>query len=198
VKALATAKTAQDLAHLLEDRAGKLRRKHEETIESLEASSAEKIAQYRFRVFGASDYPDATSTPRVTFGSVKAYRDKTEAPVPFATTFGGLYHLAVGRDPYILPPRWMEAKSTVDLVIPYNFVSTCDTPGGSSCSPSINSKGEIVGMVFDGNIESLALTYIYTDDQARAVHVASQGIVEALRKLYRVPELLQELGVPVS
>ena len=78
------------LARLLEEPARKLLKKHEETIEALEASSSERIAQYRFRVYGVNDYPDATLTPRVAFGIVKAYRDKTEAPVPYATTLGGL------------------------------------------------------------------------------------------------------------
>lgn len=184
------------LARLVEEPARKLRKKHEDTIEALETSGAARIAQYRFRVFGAADYPDATSTPRVTFGVVKAYRDKTEAAVPFATTFGGLFHLAVNRELYPLPPRWAEARARLDLVMPFNFASTCDITGESSGSPVVNTKGEIVGLVFDGNIESLALTYLYSDDQARAVHVAGQGIVEVLRKLYRTPRLLQELGLP--
>ncbi len=78
--------------------------------------------------------------------------------------------------------------------MPFNFVSTCDITGGNSGSPTVNTRGEIVGIVFDGNIESLPLTYLYSDEQARAVHVASQGIVEALRKVYRADELLEEIG----
>ena len=183
------------LARLLEDPARKLLKRHEETIEALEASSSERIAQYRFKVFGVNDYPDATFTPRVTFGSVKAYRDKTEAPVPFATTFGGLYHLADILEPYKLPQRWIDGKPSLDLVMPFNFVSTCDSAGGNSGNPAVNQKGEIIGISFDGNIESLALTYLFSDEQARAVHAATQGIVEVLRKLYKTPQLLRELGV---
>jgi hypothetical protein len=186
------------LARLLEEPARKLLKKHEDTIESLEASSSERIAQYRFKVFGVNDYPDATFTPRVTFGTVKAYRDKTEAPVPFATTFGGLYHLAGLLEPYRLPRRWIDGKSSLDMVTPFNFVSTCDSAGGNSGNPAVNQKGEIVGISFDGNIESLALTYLYSDEQARAVHAATQGIVEVLRKLYKTPQLLRELGVPAT
>ncbi|HYW44370.1 MAG TPA: S46 family peptidase [Bryobacteraceae bacterium] len=184
------------LAKLLEDPSRKLLKKHEEVIETLEVSSAQRIAQYRFKVFGVNDYPDATATPRVSFGVVKAYRDKTEAPVPFATTFGGLYHRAGDRDPYQLPQRWIGGKAMLDLVMPFDFASTCDMADGNAGSPAVNERGEIVGLVFDGNIESLALTYLYSDDQARAVHVASQGILEALRKLYKTPQLLKELGVP--
>ncbi len=182
------------LARLLDEPARKLLKKHAETIEALETSSSERIAQYRFKVFGANDYPDATFTPRVTFGSVKAYRDKTEAPVPFATTFGGLYHLADLLEPYKLPQRWIDGKASLDMVMPFNFVSTCDSAGGNSGNPAVNQKGEIVGISFDGNIESLALTYLYSDEQARAVHAATQGIVEVLRNLYKAPQLLKELG----
>ena len=181
------------LAQLLDPPARKIRKKYEETIESLEASAVDRIAQYRFKVLGPGQYPDATFTPRVAFGAVKGYRDKTEAPLPFATTFGGMYHRAGKEDPYILPPRWAGAKPLLDLVVPYNFVSTCDITGGNSGSPTVNPRGEIVGIVFDNNIEGLPMTYLYSDEQARAVHVASQGIIEALRKLYKTEALLHEL-----
>jgi hypothetical protein len=183
------------LARLLDEPARKLLKQHEATIESLEASSVQRIAQYRFKIYGASEYPDATFTPRVTFGAVKGYRAKNGAAVPYATVIDGLYGRATGKDPYILPPRWLEGKGQLDLKTPFNFVSTCDITGGNSGSPTVNSKGEVVGIIFDGNIESLPNTYLYTDERARAVHVASQGIVEALRKLYKTSRLLSELGV---
>jgi hypothetical protein len=183
------------LARLLEEPARKLQKKHRETIDSLAASAAERIAQYRFRIFGPADYPDATSTPRVSYGVVKAYKDRTEASVLAATTFGGLFHLASDLAPYKLPERWAAAKSDLDLVAPFDFVSTCDTSTGSSGSPTVNRKGELVGMVFDANLEALPSTYMYTDDVARAVHVSTQGIVEALRKVYKAGALLKELGV---
>ena len=126
---------------------------------------------------------------KYTFGAVKAYRDKTQAPVPFATTFGGLFHRAGKDEPYVLPERWTAAKSALDLVAPFDFVSTCDLAAG----PTVNQQGELVGMVFDSNIEGLPLTYFYSEEQARAVHVASQGIVEALRKVYKAEPLLREL-----
>lgn len=182
------------LALLVDPPARKLRKKYEDSIESLEASSVERIAQFRFKVLGATDYPDATFTPRVSFGVVKGYRDKTQSPVPFATTFGGLYQRAGKNDPYILPPRWVASKTAMNPAVPFNFVSTCDITGGNSGSPTVNAKGEIVGIVFDGNIESLPITYLYSEEQARSVHVASQGIVEALRKVYRADALLKELG----
>jgi hypothetical protein len=183
------------LARLLDDPARKLLKKRQETIDSLAANAAERIAQYRFRLFGPADYPDATSTPRVSFGVVKPYRDLTEAAVLAATTFGGLFHLAGDQAPYKLPQRWNAAKPALDLVAPFDFVTTCDTSAGSSGSPTVNQKGELVGMVFDANLESLPSTYMYTDEAARAVHVSVQGIVEALGKVYKASALLKELGV---
>jgi hypothetical protein len=182
------------LARLLDEPGRKLLKKHQETIDSLAASAAERIAQYRFRLFGPADYPDATSTPRVGYGVVKAYKDRTEAAVLAATTFGGLFHLASDQVPYKLPQRWAAAKPDLDLVAPFDFVSTCDTSTGSSGSPTVNQKGELVGMVFDANLEALPSTYMYSDEVARAVHVSAQGIVEALRKVYKTPALLKELG----
>jgi len=182
------------LARLLDEPARKLLKKHRETIDSLAASAAERIAQYRFRLFGPADYPDATSTPRVSYGVVKAYKDRTEAAVLAATTFGGLFHLAGDQPPYQLPQRWTAAKPDLNLVAPFDFVSTCDTSTGSSGSPTVNRKGELVGMVFDANLEALPSTFMYTDEVARAVHVSTQGIVEALRKVYQATALLKELG----
>jgi len=183
------------LARLLDEPARKLLKKRQESIDSLAASAAERIAQYRFRLFGPADYPDATSTPRVSYGVVKAYKDRTEAAVLSATTFGGLFHLAGDQPPYKLPQRWTAAKPDLDLVAPFDFVSTCDTSTGSSGSPTVNRKGELAGMVFDANLEALPSTFMYTDEVARAVHVSTQGIVEALRKVYKTPALLKELGV---
>jgi hypothetical protein len=182
------------LAQALDAPARKIRKKYEDSIESLEASSLAKIAQYRFKVMGAADYPDANFTLRVAFGVVKAYRDKTEAPAPWATTFGGLYHRAGKEEPYLLPPSWVDAKPRLDPITPFNFVSTSDIRDGG---PTVNAKGEITGILLDGNIESLPAMYLYSEEQARAVHVASQGIVEALKTVYRAPELLRELGMPV-
>ena len=183
------------LARLLDEPARRILKRHQDTIESLEVSAAETIAQYRYRLFGAADYPDATGTPRLTFGVVKAYKDRTEAPVLDATTFGGLFHLAANdQDRYKLPQSWMDAKPQLDLITPMNFVSTCDITAGASGGPVVNKKGEIVGVTFDGNLESIALTYMYADDTARAIHVSTPGIVAALRSIYKTTALLQELG----
>lgn len=186
------------LAKAVDEGARKVAKRRGETIEALEVSAAEKIAQYRFRLFGAADYPDATATPRVTFGTPKPYRDRAEAPVPFATTFGGLLHYAAAIDPVALPARWAAVKSSLGLITPMNFVTTCDITSGASGAPVVNEKGELTGVTFDGNLESIAITYLYDEDKARAVHVSSEAITEALQKVYRASTLLQELGVPAA
>jgi hypothetical protein len=183
------------LVKAVEDDARRIGKRHAETIEALEVSAAEKIATYRFRLFGAADYPDATGTPRLTFGSPKAYKDRAEAPVPYATTFGGLLHYAAAVDPVALPARWAAVKSSLGLITPMNFVSTCDITSGPSGAPVINQKGELAGVTFDGNLESIAITYLYDEDKARAVHVSTQGVAEALQKIYKASALLHELGI---
>jgi hypothetical protein len=182
------------LALLLDDPARKIRKKQEQVLGSLEASAAEKIAQYRLMLFTVSEYPDATGTPRVAYGVVKSYTDRAGVPAPFASTFGGLYYRKDKEGPYMVPARWVELRDKLDLVAPMDFVSTCDIGGGDPGSPTVNRAGELVGVTFDGNLESLPNIYLYTDEKARAVHVSVQGIVEALTKAYKTPALLKELG----
>jgi hypothetical protein len=98
-------------------------------------------------------------------------------------------------EPFALPDRWLKSKARLNLKTPFNFVSTNDTHGGNSGSPTVNTRGELVGILFDGNIEGLPNRYVFTDEQARSVHVASQGIAEALRHVYGASGLLKELGL---
>ncbi|MDW8356004.1 MAG: S46 family peptidase, partial [Bryobacterales bacterium] len=183
------------LARRVDPRARELRRRYEDQVEAVLTTSAAKIAQLRFRLYGAADYPDATSSLRISYGPVKGYRNDAGQDLPYATTFEGLYRRATGKEPYRLPPRWLEAKARLNLKTPFNFVTTADTHGGNSGSPTVNVKGEVVGILFDGNLESLPDRFVYTDAQARSIHVASQAVVEALRKVYKAQSLLQELGL---
>jgi hypothetical protein len=183
------------LAQALDSPALKLRKQYEDTIGSLEVSSMEKIAQYRLKLFGAADYPDGTGTPRVEYGVVKGYTDRAAVPQPFASTFSGLYYRKDNDGPWQAPARWVEARQALNQVIPLDFVSTADIGGGDYGSGAVNQRGELVGVTFDGNLESLPVTYLYSDEQARAVHVDVRGIVEALDKVYKAAGLLKELGV---
>ncbi len=201
LKDRATRKNAGDddpmvrFAKAVEEPAKRIAKHHADAIESLEASAAERIAQYRYKVFGAADYPDATGTLRLTFGFVRGYLDRAEGPVPFATTFGGLFHFAAKYDPYMVPSAWNDAKSSLGDVTPMDFASTADISAGANGAPVFNQHGELVGVTFDGNIESIAITYLYDDEKARAVHVAAQGLAESLEKVYKAAPLLRELGL---
>jgi len=182
------------LAAMLDPAALKLRKQHEEMIGSLEVSAAEKIAQYRFRLFGNADYPDGTSTPRIEFGVVSGYTDRAAVPQPFASTFSGLFFRQNSTGPYQVPQRWLDARAALNPVTPLDFVSTCDLGGGDYGSPVVDRAGELVGVTFDGNLESLPTVFLYMKDQARAVHVDARGIAEALNKVYKATGLLEELG----
>jgi hypothetical protein len=172
-----------------------MRKWYEDNVESVETTAGEKIGKARFAVYGKSAYPDATFTLRLGYGSVKGYpMNGTQAPP--MTTFYGLYDRAYSfglKGPYELPARYLERKEKLDLRTPLNFVSTCDIIGGNSGSPVINRNAELVGLIFDGNIESLVGAYVYDDTANRAVAVHSAAIIEALRKLYDAGVLADEL-----
>ncbi len=183
------------LATQLEPAAQKVRKKREELIGSLEVTAAEKIAQYRFQLFGATDYPDGTSTPRVTFGTVSGYTDRASVAQPFASTFSGMYYRQNNEGPWEVAERWVSSRPHLREVTPLDFVSTCDLGGGDYGAAVVNRAGELVGVTFDGNLESLPNVYLYVGEQARAVHVDARGIAEALDRVYGAAELIRELGL---
>jgi hypothetical protein len=185
------------LARRMEPVYRELRAWNEQHILSVEASAGQRIAEARFAVYGKSVYPDATFTPRLSYGRVVGYEEDTTL-VPYKTTFYGLYERARGFDekpPYDLPERWREGRQKIDLATPFNFVYTADTIGGNSGSPVINRAAEIVGLNFDSNIQKLPNRYWYVDDAegSRAVAVHSAAIIEALRKMYDAGKLADEL-----
>ena len=182
------------LALIIDKPAREIRKHYEDQVESVLTRASARIARARFAVSGGNDYPDATFTLRISYGQVKGYLSDAGQPVEWSTDFAGLFAKCTGQDPFALPERWLKAKGALDLKTPFNFVATADIHGGNSGSATLNSKGEIVGIVFDSNIEALPNRFIYTERQARSVHVASQGIVEALRKIYGATDLLKELG----
>jgi hypothetical protein len=182
------------LAWLIDEPARSVRKIIETQSEAKQQAHA-KISKARFALEGTSNYPDATFTLRLAFGTVKGYEEGGQK-IPPHTTFAGLYERAKEQDnrpPFDLPKIWVDRKSKLDLKTPFNFVSTADIIGGNSGSPVVNRDGEFVGIIFDGNIQSLVLDFIYTDEIARAVSVDSRGIIEALRKVYRADKLVSEL-----
>jgi hypothetical protein len=182
------------LAKLIDSEARAVR-KILETQDEVKRQAHAKIAQARFAVEKTSSYPDATFTLRLAFGMVKGYEENGQK-IPFQTTMAGLYTRAAEHNykpPFDLPKRWLDRKSKLNLKTPLNFVSTADIIGGNSGSPVINKAGEFVGIIFDGNIQSLVLDFAFTDVQARAVSVNSQPIIEALRKVYNAGNLADEI-----
>jgi hypothetical protein len=154
-----------------------------------------EIAKARFAQSGFTQPPDATFTLRLSYGTVKGYEENGK-PIPFDTNFGGAFEHAAehgNQSPFNLPESWINSKSKLDLKTPLNFVSTADIIGGNSGSPTVNKRGEVVGIIFDGNIQSLPWNFAYSDVQGRAISVDSRGIQQALRKIYGASALADEL-----
>jgi hypothetical protein len=183
------------LARLLDAENRALRKRFEDQVEAVEREAYAKIAAAQFAVLGEELYPDATFTLRLAFGTVRGY-EENGAPVESYTDFAGLFARSAERDnqpPWELPARWVEKQGALALDTEYNFVSTCDIIGGNSGSPVVDAAGEVVGLIFDGNIQSLVLDVAYEETQARAVAVDSRAIEAALRTVYDMPALANEL-----
>ena len=183
-----------ELARLI-DPPSRAVRKVVETQDEIKRQAHAKITQARLALEKSTPYPDATFTLRLAFGTVKGYEENGRS-IPFQTTFTGLYERAAAHEyqpPFDLTQRWLDRKDRLDLDTPLNFVSTADIIGGNSGSPVVNRQGQFVGVIFDGNIQSLVLDFAYTDVRARAVSVNCQAVIEALRKVYDADAVADEL-----
>jgi hypothetical protein len=183
-----------DLARMIEAPASDARKAHKAQEEIKEQAYAE-IARARFAIEGTSNYPDATFTLRLSYGRVRGYEEDGKQVAPF-TNFAGLYQRSAeheNKEPFDLPQGWIDKKAALNPETQFNFVSDADIIGGNSGSPVVNKANEFVGIIFDGNIQSLVLDCIFADKQARAVSVDSAAITEALRKVYDASALADEL-----
>jgi Peptidase S46 len=169
--------------------------KYRDNIVSVFDAAGEKLGNARFAVYGKNAYPDATFTLRLSYGTVDGFPYNGTIAPPF-TTFYGLYDRATSfsdKSPWDLTPKEVAARDKLDLATPMDFVCTADIIGGNSGSPVVNLDGELVGLIFDGNIESLAGDFVYDGTKNRAVAVHSAGMIEAMRKIYGVGSLADEL-----
>ena len=151
------------------------------------------LAKAMFKVYGTSSYPDATFTLRISYGSVAGYVANGKEIDPI-TRMAGLFERATGADPFKLPESWIAARPRLNPEQPFNFVTTNDIIGGNSGSPVINKAGEIVGLIFDGNIQSLGGDFGYDQSVNRAVAINVGVLREALAKVYHADRLVEELG----
>jgi hypothetical protein len=183
------------LALLVDPVSRGLRARYEKEVDAVETRGGARIAQAVFKLEGTAIPPDATGTLRLSFGIVKSYVENGKK-IAFETTFAGLYDKsdkAGNKDPYVLPESFLKRRSAVRMTAPVDFVATVDSIGGNSGSPLVNRKGEFVGVLFDGNIQSLPTRFVYEDRISRSVMVHSQAIIEALLKVYGAKPLVDEI-----
>jgi hypothetical protein len=177
------------------DKAGRQARETMEEQDEVANKAYAEIAKAKLGLEGTQLAPDATFTLRLSYGTVEGYQEDGKSIQAF-TQFAGLYQRAdqhKNRSPFQLPTRWLDKRTAIDPETPFNFVTTADTVGGNSGSPVVNRNGDFVGIIFDGNIQTLTWNYLYSDKQARAVAVDSRAILEALKNIYEVPALVSEL-----
>ena len=179
----------------MDARSREVRKRFENEVDEPKRQAHAALAKAKFQMDGDKVYPDATFTLRLAFGTVKGYTEDGKEVPPF-TTIEGLYKRSFeqgNKGPFELPKRWVERKGKLDLNTPFNFVCTADIIGGNSGSPVINKAGEVVGIIFDGNIQSLVLDFVFDQETARAVSVDSRAITEALRKIYDAGDIADEI-----
>jgi len=173
-----------------------VRKRYDDEVDAVERRDGALIARARFAQSGFNQPPDATFTLRLSYGTVKEYEEDGKKISYFTTIRGAFQHADDhgNKPPYNLAASWIKMKSKLNLNTPLNYVSTADIIGGNSGSPTVNKAGEVVGIIFDGNIQSLVWNFFFDDRQGRAVHVDSRGILEALRDIYGADALADELS----
>ena len=182
------------LARSIDDEARRLRKIYENEVQVPEQRAQQTIADARFKVYGTSNYPDATFTLRLSDGAVMGWTENGERVEPF-TRLARLFERATGSFPFALPQRWVAARPHLDMKTPVNFTTNNDIVGGNSGSPVVNAKGEVVGLIFDGNIHSISGSYWFDEEKNRAVAVHPAYIETALQDVYGARAIAKELGI---
>ena len=184
-----------ELARAIDPESRALRKRYEDEVEGVVKKNLALVAKAMFEAEGLGHYPDATFSLRLSYGKVTGYTIDGKK-IPPTTNFAGLYERSAqhkNQAPWALPKKWADAKAKLKLDTPMDFVSTNDIIGGNSGSPVVNAKGELVGLIFDGNIQSLPGNFVYDEALNRAVSVHSQAMIEALRNVYDAAPLAGEL-----
>jgi hypothetical protein len=171
-----------------------VRKRYEDEVEAPVDAAAERIAAARFAAYGTSVYPDATFTLRLNYGTVQGWIEAGQPVAPF-TYLDRAYERHTGAEPFKLPERWLKARDRLDPRTPFNLSTNNDIVGGNSGSPLVNAKGEMVGLIFDGNIHSISGTYWFDTEKNRAVAVHPAIMRVALTDIYGADWLAQELGL---
>ncbi|HEX5746769.1 MAG TPA: S46 family peptidase [Archangium sp.] len=180
------------LARRVDAQAREVRKRYEDTVESVLKKNGELLAQARLAAYGTTGYPDATFTLRLNYGTVKGW-DEGGRQVPPMTTFAGAYERHTGKEPFRLPDSWMKARGQVPGETPFDMATTNDIIGGNSGSPMVDREGRVVGLIFDGNLHSLGGEYAYVPENNRAVAVHGEGLLRALEHIYGAGRLVKEL-----
>ena len=181
------------LAKSVDADARAIRKRFEDEVEGPQKLAAERIAKARYAAYGTGVYPDATFTLRLNFGTVQGWNEPDHAVDPF-TKLSTLFERATGADPFRIPDSWLKVRGQLDPATYFNFSSNNDIVGGNSGSPAINAAGEVVGLLFDGNIHSISGSYWFDTEKNRAVAVDTTIIREALTKVYGASVLYKEMS----
>ena len=182
------------LAQQVDPDARAVRKRYEDEVEAPTLAAAEKLARARFAVLGTSVYPDANFTLRLNYGTVQAWTEKGQALEPY-THLNRLYERATGLEPFSVPEKWLKTKAELDPQTKFNLSTNNDIVGGNSGSPLIDAQGQIVGLIFDGNIHSISGSYGFDTEKNRAIAVHPQIMVTGLKSVYHADALVKELGI---
>jgi hypothetical protein len=182
-----------ELARSIDAESRAIRRRYETEVEAQIDAASERIASARFKAYGTNVYPDATFSLRLNYGTVQGWVEG-DVPVEPFTRLGRAFERATGTSPFKIPDSWMKVRDQLDMGTPFNMSTNNDIVGGNSGSPLIDARGHVVGLMFDGNIHSIAGDYWFDPSKNRAVAVHPAIIREALDKVYGAKALLEEMG----